>query len=47
MIILYTIDFLVLMYLLETLLKFEEDIKKSKYIIGHNINFDLKILGAR
>ena len=32
--------------LTETLLKFEEDIKKSKYIIGHNINFDLKILGA-
>ena len=26
--------------------KFEKDVKKSKYIIGHNINFDLKIIGA-
>ena len=25
---------------------FEKDIKKSKYIIGHNINFDKNILGA-
>ena len=26
--------------------KFEEDLKNAKYVIGHNINFDLKIIGA-
>lgn len=26
--------------------KFEKDVKNSKYVIGHNINFDLKIIGA-
>ena len=30
----------------EAILKFEKDLKKSKYIIGHNINFDINILGA-
>ena len=30
----------------DAILKFESDLKKSKYIIGHNINFDIKILGA-
>ena len=26
--------------------KFEKDLKNSKYVIAHNINFDLKIIGA-
>ena len=30
----------------EAVLKFENDLKKSKYIIGHNIKFDINILGA-
>jgi len=30
----------------EIIQKFEEDVKNSKYVIGHNINFDLKIIGA-
>lgn len=32
--------------LLDVLKKFENDLKKCKYIIGHNINFDKNILGA-
>ena len=30
----------------EVLEKFENDLIKSKYIIGHNINFDINIIGA-
>ena len=26
--------------------KFQEDLKKSQFICGHNLNFDEKILGA-
>ena len=26
--------------------KFHEDLKKSKFICGHNLNFDEKILGS-
>ena len=32
--------------LLIVLKDFKEDLKKCKYIIGHNINFDKNILGA-
>ena len=32
--------------LITVLKDFEEDLKKCKYIIGHNINFDKNILGA-
>ena len=30
----------------EVLEEFENDLIKSKYIIGHNINFDINIIGA-